>query len=400
MSGLLVGALLLAACSDAASDTATRCPTDDDPREDDAITAVTTLPTELGDIRVRARGPRRGEALPVALVVQGAWDADGTTLAEGTPSPRVADGVVAVHVDLPGRAATTAADDRRGPIGRAVLGEVLAWIRGDQHDTDGCALVDRLPAATGPRVLLGLSNGGNLAMATLADPTLATDDIAGLVTWETPAGAPFVTVQWGRTAPTIYAPHTCARGEDGAIACDFPYDQLAVAGGEVCVDRTGNGCDPSDVRLPGVLDPVSRSRMLPPAVAAALEATDLLPRDHAGAALATAWWAQRDAAQLAAAAVTRDPARRFLLLASARDHVLPYPDHPHVFGLGEALQAAGASWTRLNPGRAWLAGVGGENAVDAPLTLADAQGRLLTEVEETPLEAALAAAVREVADVR
>jgi hypothetical protein len=85
----------------------------------------------------------------------------------------VADGVVAVHVDLPGRAATTVEDDRRGPLGRAVLGEVLGWIRGDDGDVDGCTLADRVPTATGPRVLLGLSNGGNLAMATLADPTLA-----------------------------------------------------------------------------------------------------------------------------------------------------------------------------------------------------------------------------------
>ncbi len=395
---LLVGAVVLAACRNAERPTATRCRIEDDPREDDAVTVMTTLPTDRGEIRVRARAPRGGEALPVALVVQGAWDADGTSLEEGTPSPRVADGVVAVHVDLPGRAATTVEDDRRGPLGRAVLGEVLGWIRGDNGDVDGCTLADRVPAATGPRVFLGLSNGGNLAMATLADPTLDTDDIVGLVTWETPAGAPFVTVQWGRTAPTIYAPHTCARGEDGAIACDFPYDQLAVTDGEVCVDRTGDGCDEGDVRLPGVLDPVSRRRMLPPEVAAALEASGTLPRDHAGATLARAWWSERDAAQLAVSAVARHPATRFLLLASARDHVLPYPDHPHVFGLGEALQAAGAPWTRLNPGRAWLAGVGGENAVDAPLTLADAQGRLLTEVEETPLEAALAAAVREVSD--
>jgi hypothetical protein len=171
-----------------------------------------------------------------------------------------------------------------------------------------------------------------------------------------------------------------------------------VADGAVCADRDGDGCDPDDVRLQGVLDPPTRTRMLSPEVAATLEERGLLPRDHADADTARAWWAARDAAQAAAGAVERDPARRFLLLASARDHVLPYPDHPHVFGLGEALQAGGATWTRLNPGRAFLAGVGGENPTGMALTLADARGRLLTEDEETPLEATLAAAVREVAE--
>ena len=106
----------------------------------------------------------------------------------------------------------------------------------------------------------------------------------------------------------------------------------------------------------------------------------------------------RDAARLAGALVAAQPELPILLLASATDHVQTLPDHPHVFGLGEALQGAGAAWTRLNPGTAWLPELSEENPPNAPLRLDDPTGSLVSEAAEEPLAELLAAAVLELSE--
>ena len=398
-------AITLSACtserdSAAPSTCATRFA--EDTREDDARSFVTDLPSAEGTIRVQARLPDSDgdtdAAWPVAVVIHGAWDAAGTPVAEGSATVAVAQGRVAVHFDLPGNgSATVGTDDRRGAIARGVVQTVLRWAANEREDVDGCTLSDRLPAARGPVVLVGASNGGNLALTTLADPELELPPLAGALTWETPAAPGFVTVQWGRR-DALYTPHTCTRDDESVVTCDLPVELLAVSpAGEPCFDRTGDGCTDDDVRLQGVLDPVSRKRMLAPELLGALDARGLRTRGFASADRARAWWTERDASQAAAAAVRNHPDVAFLLVASASDHVLPYPDHPHVHALGESLQAAGAAWVRLNPGRAWLRDAHGENSPDLQFSLATGEGRLLTEDEEQPLEEALAAGVDELA---
>ena len=69
-----------------------------------------------------------------------------------------------------------------------------------------------------------------------------------------------------------------------------------------------------------------------------------------------------------------------------------------VFGLGEALQGAGAAWTRLNPGTAWLPELSEENPPNAPLRLDDPTGSLVSEAAEEPLAELLAAAVLELSE--
>ncbi|MEN9787106.1 MAG: hypothetical protein RLZZ299_2370 [Pseudomonadota bacterium] len=403
---LLLGGLL--ACTGATPgviDTGTcATTTTPDPRNPAGVTAWVSLDGPDGPVRARVRLPGTdGVNGTIAVVVHGAWDAEGTALDEGDATVATAGGRTVVHFDLPGGdtpgdvPATAGVDDRRGPVARAVLATVLRWAAGETPDVEGCRLGERVPDADGPLVLVGTSNGGNLAFATLADPALALPDLAGVVAWETPAAPGFATVQWGRRDP-LYVPHTCARGTDGAITCALPDTPLALRpDGEPCFDRDADGCDDGDVRLAGVRDPLTRRRMLAPELVEALDAAGLRRQDVAAAEEARGWWAARDASQAAADAVARHPALPYLLVASVQDHVLPYPDHPHVHGLGESLQAAGAPWVRLNPGRAWLREARGENPDDMVFSLAHGTGRLLSEAEEAPLEDALGAAVDELA---
>lgn len=406
----MILALLLAGCRPPVGDADDACAAEwgTDEAEADVRTVGTLLPEGAdGGLHVVARWPdrtpREGDRWPVAVVIQGGWGAAGTPVDGENAHVEAHEGVVGVHVDLPGGGLSGGEDDRRGPAARAAVAAALRWAAGELRDAGGCTLADRTLAGDPDDLyLVGLSNGGNLAAATLADVSLDLPPVSGLVTWETPAGAPFVTVELGND-PTVYTAGSCRLGEDGAILCPIPEELLAVEPGDpdlVCFDLDGDAaCGDADVVVKGVEDPVSDLAMVGPELREALDARGLVPEGYADAETARAWWAERDAARLADAVVAAWPTLPVLLLGTEEDHVLTeFEDSPHVFGLGEALQTAGAAWTRLNPGDRWLDAEGPTNEPNAPMRLEDPDLALLTEDDESPLGGLLAAAVRELSE--
>ena len=375
--------------------TAERLP---DPVESDAWSIGVEVPFSAGAARVLARWPNGSGDWPVVVVVHGGWTASGTDFETVAPYLSPGGARVVLHVDLPGSAWTDGDNDRRGPASRAAVAAALAWAAGDQRDLGGCTLADRTVGADPDRiVVLGGSNGGNLAIATLADSTLDAPAVVGLVVWETPAGAQFAGVELGAD-PTVYQPGSCTFEPEAGIRCAIPADQLRADSELLCFDLDGDSrCSSADVRIPGVSDPLSEQIMASRVLVEAAEAAGILPDGWADAETADAWWAERDGARGAAALVDARPDLPVILVASEEDHVQTLSDHPHVFGLGEALQAAGVRWLRLNPGEHWLPD-SDENEPNAPLFLADPQGHLLTEEQEAPLEQPLAAAVQELLD--
>lgn len=376
--------------------------------EDGARTLGVQVPDDAGgSVHAEVRWPEDpgGEdGWPIVLVLHGAWDPVGTPVDRSTMRVDVGRGLVDIHLDLPGNGGTTGTNDRRGAASRAAVATVLGWAAGDRLDSGGCALPDRVPRADPDSLyVLGSSNGGNLAVATLADPMLSLPHVAGLVTWETPAGPPFTNVELGAD-PTVYTPGTCAHTASSGIVCEMPGERLVETSGDspvLCFDLDGDGgCDANDVVVRGAEDPATGLVMLSPGLVEAATAKGLALVGYADAETALAWWAERDAARLAGALVAARPELPVMLLASEVDHVQTLADHPHVFGLGEALQGAGAAWTRLNPGRDWLAGLGEENAPNAPLRLADPRGALVPEEAEEPATALLTAAILELSDRR
>lgn len=358
-----------------------------------------------GSVHADARWPEgsiEAGAWPVALVLHGAWDAVGTPIDRSSMRADVAAGLVDIHLDLPGNGRTDGTNDRRGAASRAAVDAVLRWAAGDERDLGGCTLADRVPGADpGGLFVVGTSNGGNLAIATLADTSLSGPHVAGLVVWETPAGPQFTNVELGAT-PTVYTPATCAYTASTGIVCDVPGEHLVATSGDpstLCFDLDADAvCGDADVTVRGVEDLETGLVMLSPTLLDAASSRGLTLSGYANRDVAADWWSERDGAQLAAALVAARPDLPVMLLASEIDHVQTLSDHPHVFGLGEALQAAGAAWTRLNPGRDWLPATVEENAPNALLRLADPRGALLPEAVEGPTGPLLAAAVRELSD--
>lgn len=378
---------------------------EEDALDPDVARVGTLLDGPEGDVRVELRWPQRvplnDGRWPVAVVLHGGWNQAGTPVTAAIGRVDVAKGIAEVHVDLPGNGLSEGVNDRRGAGSRAALGTVLAWAAGEVRDRGGCTLAERATAADPADLhLVGTSNGGNLALSLLADDAVSLPPITGLVLWETPAAPVFVNVDLGAD-PTVYTPGTCAWEAETGLLCaapDLPLRWSPRAGDAGCWDVDGNAaCTAADVAIHATEDPTRELGMLSPEIAATYEAqgVDLPAAGFGTAAESAAWWAERDGSRLAPTAVARHPELPVLLVASETDHVQTMADHPHVHGLGEALQRSGAAWVRLNPGAEWLDGVGGENPPDLPLRLADPRARLLTEEEEDPLPEAIGAGVLE-----
>lgn len=348
------------------------------------------------DVRWPHEVPDEGVVWPVVVVLQGGWDQEGTPVTGDTNRPEPGDGLVAIHMDLPGHGRSDGTNDRRGPESRAAVAAALRYATGQVTDFGGCTVATRTRFADPDQLfLLGASNGGNLAVATLADPSLDLPPVDGLITWETPVGPVFANVELGKD-PNVYTPGSCVLTDADGVVCDFPEEKLFASPTQLCFDVDGDeACSDADIAVPGTLDPLTEEAMVSPALRAAADARGLNPAGYADLATADAWWADRDAARLAPELVAAWPDLPVMLIGSEEDHVLPWPDHPAIFGWGEALQRAGAFWTRLNPGDEYIPDNATPNEPNAAMTLADPSLHLLTEDEEDQLEHTLSAAVLE-----
>ncbi|MDP2315412.1 MAG: hypothetical protein Q8P41_21115 [Pseudomonadota bacterium] len=401
--------LLLAACGGDAGEADDLCRAERlvDPVDLGVWTVGVQVPDDAdGSVHADVRWPDVGDepqaGWPIALVLHGAWDPAGTPIDRGSMRVDVTAGLVDIHLDLPGNGRTSGTNDRRGAASRAAVAAVLRWAAGEALDTGGCSLADRIPGGDPDRLyVVGTSNGGNLAMATLADPALDLPPVAGLVAWETPAGPQFTNVELGAT-PSVYTPGSCAFAPASGTTCEMPVERLIEVGGgtpTLCFDVDEDAaCGERDVTVRGVEDLDTGLMMLSPTLRAAADERGLTLPGYASVETSVAWWAERDGSRLAAPLVAAQADLPVMLLASEADHVQTLADHPHIYGLGEALQAAGAAWTRLNPGADWLGETTGENAPNMPLQLADPRGSLLSEAAEEPTVTLLAAAVLELSD--
>ncbi len=374
-------------------------------------TNTRTVDTMLADatgvfqIHVAVRwAERMGPAgtAPIGVLLHGGWDHIGTPVTVDMPHLDTTQPLVDIHLDLPGGGQSGGTDDERGPLAAAAVAAVLQWAHGDTVDAAGCHLQDRIPPANADDIyVVGASNGGNLAYATLTDETLDLPPLAGLVTWETPVAATFASVELGAD-PTVYTPGACQWTAANGIQCQFPADELlalpADPTSELCFDINADGrCeDGVDAIVHGPPRPETGELMLSPDLRLAMDERGLLVTGYASAADDDTWWAYRDASRRVQLLTQRWPDLPVLLIGSDVDHILStWTDHPHIHGIGQALQASGAAWTRLNPGSTWLPANHTENAPDLPLSLLGDDGQMLTEQAESPLDQPLTAAVFE-----
>lgn len=175
----------------------------------------------------------------------------GAFTAEQVPTDLSPDGYRLIAVNLH--------TDRFGPESRRALASALRHAAGEP-DAAGCSI------PPGPVLIGALSNGGNLAVSTLADPALELPEIAGLVTWETPIGPQLILIETDN-------PETGACAMEGTLVCAFDGSSLAANAESTWLDRNGDSVvDADEPVLLGI--GVGDQRMHSPQLADQLGPTD------------------------------------------------------------------------------------------------------------------------------
>lgn len=356
---------------------------------------------------------------PVVVVVQGGFVPSVSPASAEDLLLRGPSGTIQLFVTYPSAPGEdTGMGDLRGPLARGALAAALRYGAGTETDTDGCTLADRVDRAPSlsPPLVFGRSNGGNLAIATLADPALDLPELAGLAGYEVPAGPQFVNLELGHGGQLVpgYVAGACTWTPIGGITCPVPTAHLAWGPeivsegrgpGAFYYDEDGDGAWTADRELaihclrpeadegPGQLQ-------CSPSLARAAEDLGLGVVGLASPEAAEDFWLPRDGSRQAAALAARRPDLPVLLLGTEVDHAQPLPDHAHVTHLAAALSEAGLAWVRVNPDAAYVSALTGVEAgfADNPANLADPllAGMEPEEVDVgIPLGVYLEAAVRE-----
>lgn len=329
------------------------------------------VPVELTPCLNRGYLP---DGAPVVVVLAGGFDAMNSPTDRHEHSVESRSGIVALYPSFPtdeGDFASERAGDYRGSGARWATEAALRYATGTVQDQEGCTLADRIvpPLSKQPPWLHGQSNGGNLALAVLADAELDLPPISGVTTFESPMAPQFVTVELGSTLEPLplYVPGSCAWTPVDGLICDIDYTLLGWAAESY--DEDGHrGVAYFDLDDDGAYDPDNDAEMwglrpdvdgepwilYSPPLNQALHAAGHEPTGLLTTQETLDFWATRDASRLVVEATARYPSLPFLVIGTESDHVQSIEDHAHISGLAHALQQAGAGWVRVNPDRAYL----------------------------------------------
>ena len=334
---------------------------------------------------------RFGDTAPIVVEVQGGHS-PGSLSPEEPRSDLEEDGYILIQMILPGYEARDAGSggtyDYRGPNCQRALADVIRYALDDLRDADGRTLSERVPNADSANVgVLGLSNGGNLALNTMRRHSDELGDVAWIGLWESPLGDQFVTVDLGSRDglnPT-YVPGTCTT--DG---CPWPdmstalkFDRAASftmtdpvtnarteLRGVFYVDANNNdSMDRDEFTFSGLAGFGEPNSQWYPSVDLADVIYDNASRLFASAA-APPWlaslddigdfWNDRDGSLSIAELSRALPDLPVMVLATETDHVQGQPDHPHTLTTMQAFLDADHDFVRLNPDAAYKAALTGQ----------------------------------------
>jgi hypothetical protein len=333
--------------------------------QDDPITLQLSIPSKA----------RFGDGTPAVVYVHGGWRTDMLPVAEeeSVLLSRTL-GFVTIYLNLPGgdeTLSTPGIDDLRGPVARAAVGTALRYAAGELRDSEDCTLDDRVPQGlSGIRAIAGMSNGGNLAWATAADPSLDLPTIHGIATFETPPSSQFILMEPGREPGdnTFFDERTCALDEHHQISCDHGYDVLIFnpngsqeTDGVLYIDTdlSGERSDP-DITLGVAWDRTLGAWAQATPARAAAEAQGVVLSERLDLNTTRSFWVDREAPPNMAAAVARFPDIGGIATGTENDHVLGGLNQAvHLSGMVAAMQSAGVQWARLHPDASYVQAVSG-----------------------------------------
>jgi hypothetical protein len=340
---------------------------------------VVHIPSSAGGtegIAVRVVAPaspgRYAEGAPIVIGVQGGWsNGSGGPVDESF----VTAGLVSIGWVFPGGSSQTGTSggtfDVRGPNCVRALADVTLYAMGLLADDEGRMLTDRVPHALVDEVgMIGLSNGGNLALAALGVHGTEISAVSWLVAWESPIGDQQSNVELNGNphyTPGNCDAMTCAWSADFAtqLAWDANrttsarHDRMETVSGRLTV----SGGPPNLLQsLPSGFDAAGVLRLYPSQeLATALRSVESSLFGAAGApewmvldaTASESYWSTRDAALQIAAVAMSSPHLLVMHLQRVSDHVQTQPDYPHATAHMLGWSDAGHAFFRLNPDAAY-----------------------------------------------
>ena len=328
---------------------------------------------------------------PVAVYVEGGTKGDGLN---GTGLKLELEGFVEIYFNFPGSGhledASGGEYDLRGPECLKALRDVIKFASGELADNNGKNLSDFLKKVDPDYKnvgLIGLSNGGNAAIAAAGMFGDQLSFLSWIVNYESPVGDGMPTCDAGSNGssanPSVNPAYNTETGEfdlsliawDDTVSINknHSFVNLCEMHGGLYFDVNKNGVvdEGTDfIPVPFVYQIGSdykafySVRIMQEAVGRNLIPST--PPSHIPTLSQTEdFWLYRNGENWIEQAVQKIPDLMFIVEASETDHAQSAPDHPHVLIQYQGFCDAGCRFVRLNPDRTYVENILGFSAPDA-----------------------------------
>jgi hypothetical protein len=331
--------------------------------------------------------PRYKEGAPVVVVAPGGEGASGLEFSTHAAQA----GFCEVRFAFPGGGkpgfASAGIYDYRGLFSQQALRDVLLFAGGKLKDTHG-RTIDKLvpvPVVTKDVGLIGWSNGGNIAVITLAKFAQQLPFVGTLTFYESPMGSMFYPPMLGGSQDLMVNRHY-RQGSAATGKCIVDYQKLAYQEkgqrspgahrkvgqpeipGIVFYDENGNKewDEELEFAFPYCCDVGLEKQIYPPHVTLALRniINGKWPKYVATLAESQAYFDERDGSLFFKELAKAMPNLFICVVGTRLDHLQRQPDHPHIPLNYNAWLTHKIKFVRLNPDPNYVSAIAGMNAVN------------------------------------
>lgn len=318
--------------------------------------------------------PRYPEGAPVVVVAPGGESASGLEFSTHAAQA----GFAEVRFAFPGGGksgfASSGIYDFRGLLSQQALRDVILFAAGKSKDTQGRTIGKLVPVPIANKTvgLLGWSNGGNIAVITLAKYAAQLPFVGFLAFYESPLGSMFYPPMLGGAHDLVQNPHyRQGSGATGQILVDYRKLSYQATGqktpgehkklgqpeirGVVFFDENANKQWDEEIEfaMPYCCDVGLDKQIYPPSVTLALSKSGLFkqkwPNTVATMAESQAYFNERDGSLFLKEVAKAMPNLFICVVGTQLDHLQRQPDHPHIPLNYNSWLANKVRFVRLNP---------------------------------------------------
>ncbi len=373
--------------------------------------------------------PRYDDGAPVVVVVPAGDGANGL----GFDLHATQIGFVEIRFAFPGGGGrglkSSGTPDYRGKDSQKALHDILLFAMGKTADFQNRTIQDLLPIKVSSTNvgMVGWSNGGNIALVTLAKYASDLDSLAWIAFYESPLGSLFFPPSLGGINDLVINKHY-REGSAATGTCLIDFRKLAwdkdtmrhpgihkklrepELPGVLYFDDNDNKRwdEPTEFAFSYCLDKGLEKHIYAPEVTLALERLKVFGNnwDETVASLAESesYFQERDGSACIADVCEKYPKLLISIFGSQVDHLQRQSDHPHILLQYNSWLDNGAHWVRLNPEPIYLTQIANMNwhnfVYNKPNTAIDATEIIEHLEPDGPLEdfAFMNATIAELAD--